>query len=195
MARRPRTSVSSTVRVGVGPATAAGYGRRQTVRDKSGRFASNKDAEYVVPEVWRWTSLQRIHGTSLTGQMNDLSKMLTAWAGHVGANAPAVVKNALIPTYKKALKYTPYDTGKLYDSGRLIVDGVDNKKKVPEGTVKAVIAFAVNGLPYYAVAVHEIMTYHHVAPTRAKFLEFAVREDMGKIEEALIRGMKPIVGS
>ncbi|MEB3012856.1 hypothetical protein VJI77_07640, partial [Parvimonas sp. D2] len=53
----------------------------------------------------------------------------------------------------------------------------------------AVIGFGRGGNPSYAVYVHE-MPFAHKAPTRSKFLQAALDEDMGEIESKLAASVK-----
>lgn len=85
---------------------------------------------------------------------------------------------ALEPTFTKAKVYVPKDTLALLESAYLVKNGSPRKPRVEMG-------FARGGKPYYAMYVHEILTYKHAAPTRAKFLESAVKEDLSAIYKRL----------
>lgn len=88
--------------------------------------------------------------------------------------------DALQPTFEKAKVYTPKDTMALVDSAYFVKTGTDKKPRVEMG-------FARGGKPYYAVYVHEILSYKHAPPTRAKFLEVAVKEDYSEMYHRLGR--------
>lgn len=82
-----------------------------------------------------------------------------------------ILIEALEPTGEKALKYTPYDTGLLHSSYYL--------EKTPfRGAPRVEMGFAKGGNPHYAAIVHEMLDMPHAPPTRAKFLEQALKEDM-----------------
>lgn len=82
---------------------------------------------------------------------------------------------------RKAIPYTPIETGALRESGRIEVTG---KGFAARGEV-------VFGGPtaHYALYVHEDMTKKHVEPTQAKFLERAARETRGTAASILQRTM------
>lgn len=84
-----------------------------------------------------------------------------------------IMLEALEPTFDKALMYTPVDTGDLKGSAYL-------EKATFRGKPRVEMGFARGGKPNYAVYVHEI-PYNHAAPTRYKFLEQAMKEDLSSI--------------
>lgn len=84
-----------------------------------------------------------------------------------------IMLEALEPTFDKALMYTPVLTGALKESGYLEKNPFRGKPRVEMG-------FARGGKPTYAVYVHEI-PYNHAEPTRYKFLEQAMKEDLSDI--------------
>lgn len=92
-----------------------------------------------------------------------------------------IMLEALQPTLEKAKYYCPKDTGDLVESAFLRVASFRGKPRVEMG-------FAKGGDPYYAIYVHEILHYAHEPPTRAKFLEAAVKEDLDEIYRRLNRG-------
>lgn len=94
-----------------------------------------------------------------------------------------VMIEALEPTFEKAKMYTPKKTLALVDSGYL-------QEATFRGKARVEIGFAYRGKPAYAIYVHEIVEYNHQAPTRAKFLESAVYEDLGEILQRLAAGYR-----
>lgn len=97
--------------------------------------------------------------------------------------SPDIMLDALQPTYELAAKYTPKDTLALVNSEYLEVTSFRGKPRVELG-------FARGGEPFYAMYVHEIVEYHHEAPTRSKFLQAAMMEDLDGIYERLGEGYK-----
>ena len=129
--------------------------------------------------------LQRQRSTPLSpsepgyvAQMQQQSKMLTDALLDIldqfeGVSEDLMIQ-ALEPTFEKAKMYTPKDTLELVESAYL--------EKTPfRGKPRVEMGFARGGSPDYAVYVHEIMSYQHEAPTRAKFLEQAMKEDLEHI--------------
>jgi hypothetical protein len=92
---------------------------------------------------------------------------------------------ALEPTFEKSQVYVPKDTGDLADSGYLEV------VKTSKGPVVE-IGYGRAGSPSYAVAVHERTDIQHQEPTRAKFLEAAVTEDLGEIRDRVYAGYRKV---
>lgn len=166
--------------------------RRSTARGAGGRFIADTSADYIVPEAWRWPSVRRYHRQALSSQLSEMAKDINAWIKHAGANQEAVVLAALTPTFDKSKVYCPKDKGwadplSLVNSARLTI----TKKG---DTVSASISYGAKGVPFYAVFVHEIMRYRHAPPTRAKFLEAAIKEDMSGIKDRLYSGARKVVG-
>lgn len=85
-----------------------------------------------------------------------------------------IMLEVLEPTFEKAKYYTPVDTRELVESAYLEKASFRGKPRVEMG-------FARGGFPRYAVYVHEIPEYRHEAPTRYKFLEQALKEDLSSI--------------
>lgn len=88
-----------------------------------------------------------------------------------------IMIDALEPTGEKAREYTPVDTSELLDSYYLVSAPFRGKPRVEMG-------FARGGKPNYAMYVHEI-PYNHAEPTRYKFLEQAMKEDLDQIYQRL----------
>lgn len=92
---------------------------------------------------------------------------------------PEAVDKMLRPTLEKAKMYTPVRTGALRDSGRLEI------RKTSDGA-RGEIKFGGGPTLYYAPLVHEATWLYHKPPTRAKFLQSALEEDVG---EFMARGV------
>jgi len=101
--------------------------------------------------------------------------------------APIVV-DALKPTFEKSQKYCPKDTGDLVSSGYL-------ESRKFRGNVVAEIGYARGNKPSYAIYVHEMLEYRHKAPTRAKFLEAAIDEDLSDIQGRILKNLKIASGT
>lgn len=152
--------------------------------------------ERMFPESWRWPSVHRYHTQSLSSQITLLLDTVQSFVGHIDKKNAPVVYNALVDTFKKSQVYCPVDPEHksgtsitLRQSGRLTVRDAGRGNTVVE------ISYGRLGNPYYAVFVHEILTYEHAPPTRAKFLESAIKEDMQLIENKLADGMKTLMGA
>ncbi|MEB3025829.1 hypothetical protein, partial [Parvimonas sp. M13] len=114
--------------------------------------------------------------------MDACLKELSRFIDHMGGVSAECCVEALEETFGKALEYTPQDTGDLRASGYL-------EAETFRGNAVAVIGFGRGGNPSYAVYVHE-MPFAHKAPTRSKFLQAALDEDMGEIESKLAASVK-----
>lgn len=97
---------------------------------------------------------------------------------------PGALEKALTPTFEKALRYCPVDTGKLVASGKLISGRGGYYKPY------ARISFGDEGLIHYAAIVHERTDLHHDAPTRAKYLQSAMEEDLGEFKGRIVAAME-----
>lgn len=95
--------------------------------------------------------------------------------------SPEIMIEALEPTLALAQEYVPFDTGELYNSAYL---EDTSTKTIP----RVEIGYARRGRPYYAMYVHEMVHIPHQAPTRAKWLQAAVMEDLDNIRQRLEHG-------
>lgn len=100
---------------------------------------------------------------------------------------PEITKEALQPTFDKSQVYVPKDTMALHDSGYLEIVSFRGNPKVEMG-------YAKGGVPRYAVYVHEMTELRHAPPTRSKFLEAAINEDMFDIIDRVSEGYKRFMG-
>lgn len=98
-----------------------------------------------------------------------------------------IIIEVLEPTFEKAKVYCPKDTGALVNSAYLEKASFRGKPRVEMG-------FARGGYPHYAAIVHENLSMRHMDPTRAKFLEQALKEDIGTFETALAMKYKEFLG-
>lgn len=98
---------------------------------------------------------------------------------------PEIMLAALEPTFEKSQEYCPKDTGKLVESGYLQITQFRGKPRVE-------IGYGLGGDPAYAAAVHENLEWRHKAPTRAKWLQVALEEDAGEIQNRVAAAYKGI---
>lgn len=106
--------------------------------------------------------------------MASVEYKLTRIINKIKDATPEALEYALEPMFDKSWTYTPVDTGELKLSGYL------QAEQGPKGAT-AVIGYAADGKPGYAVFVHEMVGYKHEAPTRAKFLELAMYEHLDEV--------------
>jgi hypothetical protein len=83
---------------------------------------------------------------------------------------PDAVRNALEPVFNKSLEYVPYKSGRLSESAILEVEG-------SPGNIRGSITYG-NHEAWYAALVHEYVWLNHNPPTRAKYLQSALEEEM-----------------
>ena len=83
---------------------------------------------------------------------------------------PDVVRNALEPVFLKSQEYVPVSSGVLKETGQLRV----------EQTGDAIEGSITYGDPraWYAAIVHEYVWLNHEPPTRAKYLQAALEEEL-----------------
>ena len=96
-------------------------------------------------------------------QYEDLIKRL-------GSVTPTALRNAMLPVFRRSQVYVPKKTGDLMDSGRLDV------YPTPSGA-EAYITYG-NDKVFYAAMVHEFVWLNHEPPTRAKYLQSAMEEEL-----------------
>ena len=115
---------------------------------------------------------------SINAQLTQLQRNLAKFVEHIEGQTPEILVEALRPTFEKSKRYTPKDTGRLVQSGYLEV------RDRAQGPVVE-MGYGRGGDPPYTVFVHERLDLKHKSPTRAKFLQEALQEDAGKIQENL----------
>lgn len=115
-------------------------------------------------------------------QMNALKDDLQYIMDQFADVTPDIVLDALQPTFDKSQVYVPKKTLELMHSGYLEITSRSRTKPFVE------MGYGKGGEPRYAVYVHELTTYHHEAPTQAKFLERAINEDVGQIIDRIYDG-------
>jgi hypothetical protein len=128
-------------------------------------------------------------------QMNKATKTLEQSLHQIFAEfdevTTDVILDAMQPTFEKAKIYVPKKEGKLLASAYLEAE----KYRQHRGTgMRVAIGFARDGDPPYALYVHEMVELQHAAPTRAKYLEAAVMEDLTDIRDRIARNYKQFAG-
>lgn len=120
---------------------------------------------------------------------SELSRVLNSIFDQFEAQdvSEQIMYDAMMPTFEKSQRYTPKLTGALRESGYLEKVGTKSKPAV-------VIGYGKGGHPDYTVYVHEMVGIPHREPTRAKFLQSAVMEDLDLIFERLGEGYKRFMG-
>lgn len=99
-----------------------------------------------------------------------------------------IMLDAMEPTFEKSQEYVPKLTGDLMNSGYLENVGSSRKPIIQ-------IGYGKGGSPDYTVYVHEMVDIPHQSPTRAKFLQAAVMEDLDLIYQRLGLGYKRFMGA
>lgn len=118
---------------------------------------------------------------AMNAQVKDITDSIVDILNQFEDATPEVVMDALEPTFEKSKLYCPKDTHELVESGYLEVVKRGKSPYVEMG-------YAKGGKPRYAVYVHEMTGYKHEAPTRSKWLQHAVQEDLGSISSRLSAG-------
>lgn len=115
---------------------------------------------------------------SVQSQMQKIEDAYEMMFTAVRNLSPEIIYEALEPTQRLAEYYTPVKTGKLRASSYLQVTDRGETPRVELG-------FAKGGDPPYGVYVHEMVQNHHAPPTRSKFLQAAVLEDIRNVATRL----------
>lgn len=109
---------------------------------------------------------------SLRSQFRELEEILTHVFEQLESASPSIIYNVLLPTFEKSQLYVPVATGAMKESGYLeITSSVRGSQRVEMG-------YGRGGSPWYTMYVHENLNSYHRSPTRAKWLQSAVYEDM-----------------
>jgi hypothetical protein len=102
--------------------------------------------------------------------MAEVVKAYTALVRKLHGVTPEAVQNALMPVFEKSQEYVPKRTGTLAASGVLEVEG-------ETGNVEGSITYG-DADAWYASIVHEFVWLNHIPPTRAKYLQSAMEEEL-----------------
>lgn len=105
-------------------------------------------------------------------QMQQIAARINQIFAEAADACPEAMLEALRPTKELADMYCPTDTGDMLASGYLEITDADGDNPTVE------IGYGRGGEPYYTPIVHEDMNAKHKPPTRAKWLEVAMVEDL-----------------
>lgn len=133
------------------------------------------------------TSSEAALNRQFNASMGEVMGNLNDFIRHMEDVSPDIVADALEPTFGKAIDYCPKDTHELVNSAFLETENF-------RGGARCVIGFGRGGKPSYAIYVHE-MPYNHQAPTRSKFLEAAVDEDLETIKRSIPQIVRGYAGT
>lgn len=125
--------------------------------------------------------------SAVNEQLKVLTEELKDIFDQVEGATAEITKEALEPTFEKSKLYCPKDTHELVNSGYLEVTSFRGKPQVEMG-------YGKGGSPRYAVYVHEMTQYNHAFPTRSKFMEAAINEDMGSLPHRIADGYMRFMG-
>lgn len=103
--------------------------------------------------------------------MADIIKRYEQLIRSLEAATPTILANAMQPVYNRSQVYVPKDTGALMSSAQLL-SGTDER-----GRPMVSLVYGNAETPYAAI-VHELVHLNHVSPTRAKYLQSAMEEEM-----------------
>lgn len=119
--------------------------------------------------------------------MKQIEKSLADVLGQFADVTPEIMLDAMRPMFEKSQEYVPVRGGTLRRSGYLEI--VERR-----GRPTVEIGYAKGGNPDYAVFVHEMVEIPHVSPTRSKYLEAAVNEEVGQTIDKLVANYKEFMG-
>lgn len=155
-------------------------------KSRARRIKLNIGKQWVGGEG-RWPS-EAGYVAQMAAKARALTDDLLAIVNAFEEATPDIILEALEPTFEKAKYYTPKDTRALVESAYLEITSFRGRPRVEMG-------FARGGSPDYAMYVHEIEKYRHASPTKAKFLESAMKEDLGVIRDRIASGYARLMGS
>lgn len=118
------------------------------------------------------------------GDVSGIVGRFQRFAAAVLDSVPGITKEALEPAFEKSKVYCPKKTHDLVNSGYLKVRG---RLRAGVGGPQTIVemGYAKGGFPYYALIVHEVMSYYHKPPTRAKWLQVAMQEEASTVLPAI----------
>lgn len=115
---------------------------------------------------------------SINEQLRELEEILKSVISQVENASPEIMIYALEPTFTKTQYYCPKDTHALVNSGYLEITS-------SRGNPRVELGYAKGGRPPYAAYVHERLDIMHKHPTRAKWVQSAMFEDLIQIQDRL----------
>jgi len=124
---------------------------------------------------------------SIHAQFEEINDNLNAIIKSLKNVSAYILLDALIPTYSLSQKFVPVRTGALALSGYLeIVENDDRGCRVELG-------YGKHGQPFYAIIVHERIDIPHRPPTRSKYLQAAISQDMRNIQARVEEHFKDVM--
>ena len=120
---------------------------------------------------------------SVRAVVNNMKELF----GRVSEAMPQILMDTLEPTFVKSQTYCPFVTGALRESGYLEVRQEGKRTEIEMG-------YGRNDQPPYAIYVHEIPAQHE-EPTRDKFLQAAIEEDMPDFASILAAKVREVAGT
>lgn len=124
---------------------------------------------------------------SIKSQMKTITNEITSIFSQLENATPQILLDAIQPTYEKSKVYCPKRTGRLVNSAYLEITSFRGSPRVECG-------YARGGDPPYAVAVHELVEQYHRPPTRSKWHQAAMLEDLDQIRGRLITSYSAMFG-
>ncbi len=165
-------------------------GLRESGIVESGKLTSVNalvQATLLIDDIYFGRASAGVAGLKLEGiEVLDLLKGLMQ---AVEGSMPDLIFDWILePIYDRSQEYVPVDTGRLKASGYI-------ETAEEDGIIAGEVGYAPYGDPYYATAVHEVEEWNHAPPTRAKYLEDAVKEVLGNGQALrdVIRQLKDIL--
>jgi hypothetical protein len=118
-------------------------------------------------------------------EMQKIERRLSTIINKLQIVTPEALEYGVEPIFNKSQELVPVDTMALKNSGF-----IDSELR-PEGA-RVVVGYAPNGQPSYAIFVHEMVDYHHEAPTQAKFLQTAFQMHLPEVAPRVRDYMKRV---
>jgi len=128
------------------------------------------------------------HLDDISVQMRNLEDKIMDIINQVDDAGPAIIYNALIPTFELSQELVPVQTGLLQSSGFLEVIGQWRRSMT-----QVVIGYGRHNYPHYAVYVHEMVHIPHSGGRQAKYLSAAIEQTMGDIEKGIVQGARRVL--
>lgn len=116
-------------------------------------------------------SFRKITTKSARTSMADIIRRYSDLIKSLEAATPTILANAMQPVYNRSQIYVPKKTGALMSSAQLLA-GVDER-----GRPMVSLVYGDSTTPYAAI-VHELVHLNHASPTRAKYLQAAMEEEL-----------------
>lgn len=125
---------------------------------------------------------------SMQNAMRDVTDQLLSILDQFEEASAEIMREAIEPTMDLADYYCPKDTHRLVNSQFIEVRNFRGKPRLEAG-------YAKGGIPFYGAFVHEATWVPHKEPTRSKWLQAAIMEDMNNIYSRLGQGYRAFMGT